>query len=60
MIQTVELGAAPATVANRILVILDNMESQIATLNRRLDDLEAGHRRTADVASCLANGIIPD
>jgi hypothetical protein len=32
----------------------------IVKLNQRIDDLEADNQRTADLASCLANGIQPD
>jgi len=53
MIRTFELAGHPERMASRILDILDAM-------NRRMDEIEAGHKRTADVASCLANGIQPD
>lgn len=60
MIQTFNLGASPELMASRILDILTAM-------NRRMDDLEADatrerlrSQRTANVASCAANGIQPD
>lgn len=33
---------------------------QIDNINFRLRDLEKSSKRTADMASCLANGIQPD
>lgn len=55
MIQTFPLDAteSPELTASRLLDILDAM-------NRRMDEIESGHQRTANIASCLANGIQPD
>jgi len=38
---------------NRVLDILDKM-------NKRMDEIERELSRTANTASCLANGIKPD
>lgn len=53
MIQTFDLAGHPELVASRILDILQ-------AINERMDEIESRHQRTADVASCLANGIQPD
>jgi hypothetical protein len=53
MIQTFDMAGHPELVTSGLLDILDAM-------NRRMDEIEMGHKRTADVASCLANGIQPD
>lgn len=55
MIQTFPLDAteSPELTASRMLDILDAM-------NRRMDAIESAASRTANVASCLANGINPD
>lgn len=53
MIQLFDLGASPELMASRVLDIL-------TAVNQRMDEIEAGQRRTAEVASCLANGVTPD
>jgi hypothetical protein len=53
MIQTFNLAGHPELVTSRLLDILQAM-------NERMDEIEASLDRTANVASCLANGIKPD
>lgn len=53
MIQCFDLGASSERVASQLLDIA-------AALNRRMDEIEAANQRTANIASCLANGIQPD
>jgi hypothetical protein len=53
MIQTFDLHGHPELITSRLLDILQAM-------NERMDGIESGQRKTANVASCLANGIQPD
>lgn len=55
-IQTFEVESAPDKCGNDIQGVLDIMADLVTELRR----LEGALNRTANVASCLANGIQPD
>lgn len=43
-----------------VLVIIDQMNSKIAELEARLEEVKHDAWRANNIASCLANGIQPD
>lgn len=43
-----------------LLEICQRLNVRLSELEKRFEDAEAGNRRTANIASCLANGIQPD
>lgn len=58
-IQTCDL-VPDEDVIRRLLVICDMLNTKICVLENQMRAQNAELARTANVASCLANGIIPD
>lgn len=59
---TIENADTEPTSANlsRILSVCSLLNDRIDRLQKELADEKGSNKRTADIASCLANGIQPD
>lgn len=60
MIQNCPLIAGHEDEMNKMLNIMERLNDRIARLEIKLDAMDKEQRRAANVASCLANGIVPD